>query len=197
MPTQGIDVSSNNPHPIDWAAVKKSGRSFVIVKLTEGGGSTAYVNPYAKQDIIDAKAAGLEVAGYHFVHPTVPVAEQVALIREHLDPGSPSSLGIVFVDSETAEGTWGKTAEVTHAMLNELEKYVKTGLYSNLDFLENMDGAPWGYPLWLAHYSPTSGHAFTLWQFTNAGGCHGVVGAVDINLWPGTEEDLHHLFTHK
>ena len=122
---------------------------------------------------------------------------QVALIREHLDPGSPSSLGIVFVDSETAEGTWGKTAEVTHAMLNELEKYVKTGLYSNLDFLENMDGAPWGYPLWLAHYSPTSGHAFTLWQFTNAGGCHGVVGAVDINLWPGTEEDLHHLFTHK
>ena len=62
MPGKIIDLSSNNPHPIDFNAVKASGVTGVIVKATEG---TGYTNPFYAQDMAGARAAGLDVAAYH------------------------------------------------------------------------------------------------------------------------------------
>jgi GH25 family lysozyme M1 (1,4-beta-N-acetylmuramidase) len=66
---RGIDVSSFQ-HPggarIYWRSVAKAGYRFAFIKSTEG---TYYVNPYFKADAVDAEAAGLLVAAYHFANP--------------------------------------------------------------------------------------------------------------------------------
>jgi lysozyme len=189
MPTQVIDVSSNQKHPIDWSAVRKSGREAVIVKLTENGGAHGYVNPFAAKDIADAKAAGLLVAGYHFFHPEIPVATQLAFILLHLD-----HVKTVWVDSESLTVGWGAEGPDTHAMLNALKPHVKTGLYSNPNFLQHMAGAPWGYPLWLAEYGPKASYPFTLWQFESNGSVPGIQGPCDVSLFQGTDAALKTLF---
>lgn len=60
-----IDVSSYQPNiSVDTFKLMKSrGVKGVVVKLTEG---TNYRNPYAPQQIKNAKAAGLKVSAYHF-----------------------------------------------------------------------------------------------------------------------------------
>lgn len=192
MPTQVVDVSSNNHHPIDWKAVRKSGREGVIVKLTQGAGHDAYVNPFAAKDILDAKAAGLLVAGYHFMNPADPVADQVALILAHLD-----HVQMVWVDSETAEASWTAEGTATHSMCDALAKHVKTGLYSNPNFVKNMAGAPWHYPLWLAEYGPKASYAYALWQFEQNGAVPGITGNCDVSVFQGDAIELAKLFGAK
>lgn len=171
-----LDVSSNNPHPINWRAVKASGVAAVIVKITEGGGAHSYINPCAAQDIAGARAAGLPVAAYHFLHPTLSIQLQLALILKHLN-----GCDFVWVDSETAEASWTAEGLATHAMCNALAPHVKTGLYSNPNFLGNMAGAPWSYVLWLAEYGPRASYHNTLWQFTDAAKVPGIAAPCDLS----------------
>ena len=67
----GVDVAAVQ-HPggaaIDWAQVAAAGYTFAAIKATEGD---YYVNPYYASDVVDAKAAGLYVMGYHFAIPNV------------------------------------------------------------------------------------------------------------------------------
>src|SRR4051794_26099154 len=71
----GSDVSNwNHKGPIDMGQVKASGQAFVIVKASEGAGSTAYVNPYFKGDFANAAAVGLYRGAYDFATPRLPVA---------------------------------------------------------------------------------------------------------------------------
>ncbi|MEY8446055.1 DUF5776 domain-containing protein [Enterococcus ratti] len=60
-----IDVSSWNGtiSVADYQKIKSYGITGVSVKLTEG---TSYINPYAKSQIDNAKAAGLNVSAYHY-----------------------------------------------------------------------------------------------------------------------------------
>lgn len=177
-----LDISSNNPHPIDYAAVKGAGVGGAVVKLTEGADASAYVNPYAAQDIAGFKALGIPVAGYHFLHPTISIPDQLALVRAHLD-----HLSFVWVDSETAEASWtaeGTATEATCAALHGVG--IKTGLYSNPNFLDNMPGAPWGYDLWLADYGPSvAPRPCKMWQYTSSATVPGISGLVDLSHYYG------------
>ncbi|MGX7154069.1 GBS Bsp-like repeat-containing protein, partial [Enterococcus rivorum] len=60
-----VDISSYQPNisVSQFEVMKKYGVTGVVVKLTEG---TSYRNPYAKQQVTNAKAAGLKVSTYHF-----------------------------------------------------------------------------------------------------------------------------------
>lgn len=60
-----IDISSHNGalSVEDFKAMQKYGVHGVCVKLTEG---TTYVNPYAKMQISNAIAAGMNVSAYHY-----------------------------------------------------------------------------------------------------------------------------------
>ena len=66
---QGVDVASYQ-HPgggaIGWTNVAAAGVQFAAVKATEG---TYYRNPYALNDLAEAKAAGLAVDAYAFAIP--------------------------------------------------------------------------------------------------------------------------------
>ena len=186
-----VDVSSHNPHPFDYAAVRNGGVGGAVVKLTEGADAAAYVNPYAAQDVAGFRAVGLPVAGYHFLHPTIPVADQLALLRAHLD-----HVAFVWVDSELVQGSWSSIAATTEAMCKAIQGAgIRAGLYSNLTFLGSMPGAPWGFPLWLADYGPAAPpRPCTMWQFTDAGAVSGIQGSVDLSHYYGTEAKLAALF---
>lgn len=60
-----IDVSSHNGSisVASYQTMKKYGVKGVVVKLTE---ATSYKNPYAKEQIANAKKAGLNVSAYHY-----------------------------------------------------------------------------------------------------------------------------------
>ena len=64
---KGIDISDNNPDPIDWSAVLAGGISFVYFKVSEGlshGGALK-----TKARAIAAQNAGLKIGYYHFARP--------------------------------------------------------------------------------------------------------------------------------
>ena len=66
---QGVDVASfQHPHgaAITWTKVAAAGIQFAAVKATEGA---YYQNPYALQDLANAKAAGLSTMAYAFAIP--------------------------------------------------------------------------------------------------------------------------------
>lgn len=60
-----IDISSNNGEiSIDsFKKIRSYGITGVVVKLTEG---SSYINPLAKSQVANAKAAGLKVSAYHY-----------------------------------------------------------------------------------------------------------------------------------
>ncbi len=63
--TDFIDVSSHNgPITVEqFKKIKSYGIKAVIVKVTE---YTTYINPYARTQVSNARAAGMRVGGYHY-----------------------------------------------------------------------------------------------------------------------------------
>src|SRR5436190_2651869 len=62
----GTDVS-HYQGTINWTTVKNGGMTFAWAKATE---STGYVDPYYTNNIVNAKAVGIPIAGYHFARPS-------------------------------------------------------------------------------------------------------------------------------
>ena len=61
-PIRGIDVSRHQG-PIDWKKVSASGIRFVYLKATEGG---YFQDPIFRENLQNARAAGLICGAYHF-----------------------------------------------------------------------------------------------------------------------------------
>lgn len=193
-----VDLSSNNTHPINYEAAVASGLEGAIIKLTEG---SDYANPDALEDLTGFRAKNVPVAGYHFFHPELSIASQLSNIKKNLH-----GVDFVWVDSELDwQGKpsdtmtplqWQIVARTTQQMLEALKGAgIKTGLYSNPDFLDNMQGSPWGYNLWLADYGPASAPMnCLLWQFTRNGNISGINSPVDLSYFYGTLQELESLF---
>lgn len=75
LPSYFIDISSHNGSisVAEFKSLKQQGIQGVVVKLTEG---TSYINPYAKSQIANAKAAGVKVSAYHYSHYTSAAGAQ-------------------------------------------------------------------------------------------------------------------------
>lgn len=63
---EGIDVSGANGTSIDWRAVRRSGRRFVVLKINEGDLLEATTTTTRVEAI---RKAGLLIGGYDYVHP--------------------------------------------------------------------------------------------------------------------------------
>lgn len=77
--TWGIDIS-NHQGNMDLAQVKREGFDFIWVKVSEGAN---YRDPFWPSNRDNAKAAGLILAGYHYIRTGDPQA-QARLFVEHL-----------------------------------------------------------------------------------------------------------------
>lgn len=181
---QIIDLSSNNAQPWDFAAVKASGVTGVIIKATEGVG---YVDPFLADAWKAAKAAGLWVGGYHFAHPGTNSAEAeaahfVATIGPLLEPGDGAALDI---EVEGSAPTNAFSLALAAAVAKALG--FPPMVYSYPDFIQHWltDKGLGAYPLWLASLTnicpPSMGPwpYVTLWQNTWTANVPGIPGQVD------------------
>lgn len=186
----GIDISSYQGD-IDFAKVKKAGITFVIIKATQGN---TYRDPRFKNNVIEAKNAGLVVGAYHYymtdddpVSQFANFSSQAILTKGDLPPA---------VDIEAM--AWHSKPHLhvkLQTFLNELERHygVKPILYSGLYFAnKNLSGFA-DYPLWLAQYEvekptiPKGWKTWHFWQWSQFAKIDGIQGSVDVDRFNGDE----------
>ena len=202
----GIDVSSYQ-HPggaaIGWASVRGSGIGFAFVKATE---STGYVNPYFTKDVKAARAAGIDVGGYHFARPAYSATAQADAFAAELrtadgnlppvlDLEDNGGLGVAALQSWTATFLTRVRADVG------MTPIVYTGPYFWADDLGGWKASP-AFPLWIAQYTTAAAPdatgawtAWTFWQWTDGAyfspkAVPGVAGTVDRDRFSGPAAQL-------
>lgn len=184
---KGIDVSAYQPN-VNFAQVKASGIEVVYIKATEG---TAYINPLLDKQYQGAKAAGLKVGFYHFIHPsTVANAQAQAQYFVSAVGGMAYDCPLVM-DIELNGGlTKPELDGVALAFLREISALTGSVLpvvYTYTGFIAaNLTSALAAYPLWLADYNATPSNnpvwpSWAGWQHSQSGSVAGVNGAVDMD----------------
>lgn len=195
---KGIDVSKYQ-EKVDWNKVAASGVEFAMIRLGfrgMGTNGTCELDPYFKQNVEGALAAGLEVGVYFFTQAVnvEEAKEEAAFVIESLK-GYNITWPVAF---DTEEITSYKAARA-----NSLSREVRTAcakafmeeiaaagytpvLYANtrwsilrLDLSELSS-----YDLWYAYYGDSIYYPyhFTMWQYTASGKVDGVKGNVDMNI---------------
>ncbi len=176
MPGLIIDLSSNNAHPIDYAAAKAAGVVGVIVKATDG---LTYVNPFYDPDVAGFEAVGVPVIAYHFAEFGDAAAEAAKFV-------SVAGARARVLDVETStDGPW------QNAFLAAL----------HLPADEEMDyGSASSLPrsgirslLWPASYGKEPGFG-DCWQSTDSQNVPGI-GTCDASQWIGSQADFDALFS--
>lgn len=174
---KGIDVSIIQGN-IDFKAVAATGVQFVICRCGVGNGG---IDTKYKQNIANAKAAGLKVMAYHFVYPLPPLASQP--LR---DPKAQAQMHVNAAGGELAAcdlewpppeqwAKWGCTAaQITQWTVAYLEAYeqlsgIRPIVYTYPYFAKAINLPAWfgeKYKLWIASYqsgSPAVPHPWTDW----------------------------------
>jgi len=192
-----VDLSNNNPGPIDFAAMRKAGCYGVLLKVSEG---KAFVDQTYEARARAARGAGLRVGGYHFARPAGDAAAQATLFCRHLgrvqrrDLHPALDLEVNDEHLHPAElYAWArKFGEHVHSLTG-----VRVLWYTYPAFLAEQR---WQRPLgtgaglWIASYGPNDGRdhgvpagslgpwrRYVAHQFTSVGRIAGVHGNVDLS----------------
>jgi len=179
--TKVIDISSwqDAATPtIDFAAVKESGVSGVMIKFTQG---VHYVNPKCREHAVAAHAAGLIVGAYHLGEPGVntPEAEAAFFLREI--SGIDIDLAVALDLENFGKLAYGEAQIWCEKWLEKVKGRAGVELiYLNEYLYTHLIGAPWAYKLWAARFEPTDGTVAFMTQ-TGQSTVNGINGLVDIN----------------
>lgn len=155
-----IDVSSWNGtiSVADYQKIKSYGITGVSVKLTEG---TSYINPFAQDQISNAKAAGLSVSAYHY---SLYTSIQTAQAEAKYFAQAATSLGlskstIMFNDAEDPTLTNnGRNAQATSLAFNQQLKnlgFSNDALYIGRHWIDKNYIDPASFDMdriWVAQY---------------------------------------------
>lgn len=160
-----VDVS-NNQATVDFKAIKAAGAFGVYLKVSEG---TTFADPTYKSRRDEAKAAGLQVGGYHFGHPKNDPAQELEFFLSllKLEKGDlKPALDLEVNDDESAV----KVHTFAARFLSGLE--AKTGdlpvLYSGSPFMRAnvLDVLP--ARKWIPSYGARpADFKWDAWQFTD------------------------------
>ncbi|MGN0506360.1 MAG: beta-L-arabinofuranosidase domain-containing protein [Lachnospiraceae bacterium] len=191
----GIDVSKWQGD-INWKKVKAAGVDYAIIRLGYRGTAEAgncAIDPYYKQNIEGALAAGLQVGVYYFTQAiTVEEAiEEANIVIENLQ-GYDITFPVVF---DTEQATDARANKLPNSVRTECAKaFCDTILAAgytpviyagtNWSILNlNMEELQ-GYDFWYAYYGNELyfPYQFTMWQYTESGRIDGVSGEVDLNI---------------
>jgi len=195
---QHPNPTKKHPHgqPINWRAVRKSGKEFAIVKASEG---SAYVNPYFDgpyfRDYPDARAAGLVHGAYHFARPTKPIvssanqqakffASVIGTVTTHRTLPPALDLEVNGGLSRAQLVTWAQDFLLKLRSLTDRTPM----LYTYPAFWTGSLADPKAlarYPLWMAHYGTKQAPVADLWQYTSTAHVKGIIGAVDLSRFVG------------
>lgn len=194
---QGIDVS-HYQGVVDWQQVAQAGMAFAFAKATDG---ITYVDPELAVNWPGMQTAGLLRGAYHFFEPNDDATAQAQhfLSTVQLVPGDlPPVLDVEITGGVSNEQIWSGVS--TWLQIVEQETGRQPILYTASGFWNSHapDLTLTRYPLWLADYAaqpalPNGWTSWLFWQHSQTGSVAGVTGAVDLDLFNGTVEQLHEL----
>ena len=190
----GIDVSEHNGS-INWAAAKKAGVSFAVVRTGYG---VSHVDNYFKRNIEGAIAQGIPIGIYHFSYAlnAAGAKNEAAFVLKLLEPYKSKITLPVFFDFEYDTVKYAKECGVTlgkEAFNAHTVAFCETiqsagyraGTYYNLDYLRKyVDVDRVGkYVQWYAQYASTaSASGWGLWQYSSSYTIPGCSGRFDANV---------------
>ena len=192
----GVDVSAHQGD-IDWAAVKKSGIEFAVIRLGyRGYGSGKLVeDEYAKKNLQAAKEAGLKIGAYFFSQ-ALDIKETDEEIQFMLNMLADVDLDMPLVldweipaeDARTKNMDARTLTDIQLHFCGQMKKmgyqpmvYFNWHQSENLYYLSELED----YPFWLALYQDRMTYPWKveMWQWTSSGKVPGIQGNVDINVF--------------
>jgi lysozyme len=190
----GVDLSKWQG-AVDFAQIKAAGKAYVFVKVSQGGDG---VDPDYRRNIAAARAAGLYVGSYHFYTTDHTAQSQFDNVVKHLDMKAGDLPLVVDIEVLSKNSLPDLAAELkTFLGLLEQKYSIKPIIYSGESFANEYLKGFADYPLWLAEYTgatapklPLDWSAWTFWQHSQNGSVPGVNGAVDLDRFNGTPEQL-------
>ena len=190
----GIDVSEHNG-TLDWAAIKKAGIKFAIIR---DGYGVSHVDNQFKANMAGAIAQGLMIGVYHFSYAldATGAKKEAAFCLKLLEPYKDKIALPVYFDMEydsvdyaaKCGVTLGKSAFNAHTVaFCEAVKAAgyAPGVYYNKDYYNRMVdlGSVGGYSQWYAQYaSAPSVTGYDLWQYSSSYTIPGCSGKFDVNI---------------
>lgn len=203
---RGVDVSSNNEGgtgAIDFAAIKKAGYNFAIVRVGYGTNSGGIFRGYISKSFVPqieaAQAAGLDVSVYWYSNAAT-VEQAVIEAQACLSAIKPYKLDYpVYFDQEYDSpcGKWGVgknrqlRTDLCKAFLETVEKAgYFAALYASKDWLDNwvFGEQLTAYDKWVAQYASRCTYTgdYGMWQHHGdlpgfVGKISGVRQAIDLN----------------
>lgn len=192
----GIDVSQHQGD-IDWEKVKAAGIQFVYLRVgyRESIGAKVCADSNFKQNLSNAKAAGLKVGVYFYSQATTEdeAREEADLTLQMLD-GASIDYPVAFDFEPTNDSSGTRVSNLSADQMTKVAKAFcnriwssgySTIIYGNsadLSLYNLSDLAKYGF--WYAEYGshPTMDLNFALWQYTDEGTVDGIEGNVDIDL---------------
>ena len=189
MEFKGIDVSKWQG-TIDWKKVKNAGINFAMIREGYGKKSPTQVDKKFKENIENAKNAGINTGVYHYSYAdSVSDAELEAEFCLENIKGYSLEYPVVFdiEDKEMTKLTTRQRTDICKAFCDKIEKNgYYAMIYCNKNWLENYlykDELTKEYDLWLAHYGVSSpSHSCGIWQHSDSGKINGINGNVDLNI---------------
>jgi GH25 family lysozyme M1 (1,4-beta-N-acetylmuramidase) len=192
----GLDISGHQPG-VNFAAVKASGRGFVVLKATEGVGWT---DPSFAAYRKAAHAAGLIVGLYHFARADTGNSAAAEAQSFLSSVGTLQTGEFLVLDQEVPN-----TVAWCQQWLDKV--YAATGvrpfIYMNQGNGTGVTSGNWttvakNYGLWLARYdnTPAAQTSVPYWgvctmkQYSDAGSVPGVAGTCDVNAFYGSTAQL-------
>jgi lysozyme len=190
----GIDVS-HYQGLVDWGRVKTAGMAFAFAKATEG----VNVNDATfATNWSGMKNAGLLRGAYHFFRPAQDAAAQARSFLQAVSL-SPGDLAPVL-DVETLDGVSNDTLQSgVRTWLDSVaaQTHMTPTIYASPGFWNgHLSGDFSSYPLWVAQYGVSAPHLprgwtnWNFWQYSQSGHVDGVSGAVDLDYFQGSVDDL-------
>jgi GH25 family lysozyme M1 (1,4-beta-N-acetylmuramidase) len=205
--TNGIDIS-HFQGSINWTSVHNAGNQFAYMKATEG---TTYKDPTFNTNYPASFHAGLVRGAYHFA---LPDRSSGATQANYFA----SNGGAWSRDNQTLPGMldieynpYGATCYglSQSAMVAWIHDFINTYharttrwavIYTTTNWWTTCTGNNGGFannsPLALARYASSPGALpagwtfYTFWQYTSSGSVSGISGAVDRDLFNGTQARL-------
>ncbi len=181
--------------------MKKAGIDFAIVRIGYRGISQGTVDgdSYAKTNIQEAAAAGLDVGVYFY---TQAITEEEAIeeadfvLKKIAEYGAENITLPLVIDTElyepkqTARGNLLTREQRTKCIVAFCERVKAAGytpmVYSSLrwSIMSYDRDAVADYPFWFAYYGERSSYRFdyAIWQYTSEGSVPGITGDVDLDM---------------
>lgn len=184
---KGIDVSHWNGN-IDYKQVKASGIDIVYIKATQGETS---LDPLFKQNVTNARAAGLLIGFYHFFTPSNEDSAKKQATH-FVDTTKPYSCDCkMALDMETDNGLSSSTlTNLSKVFLDEVKRLsgLDVVVYTYTSFIkEHLQKDLASYPLWVAQYgvsTPSTNGVWDSWigfQYSEKGSVRGISVNCDLD----------------